>query len=82
MRRKLGEFGPDFVERQPDPLRKDNERYPPKNSPGVAALAGTSSLRSNESALLVEPQRGGRDATASRHFADQQQVFHISNLDR
>jgi len=78
MRRKLGELGPDFVESQPDPLGEDNERYPPKNCSGIAPLAGTSTLRSNEAALLVEPQRGSRDATAPRYFADQQQIFHAA----
>jgi hypothetical protein len=71
MRRKLGELGPDFVERQPDPLSEHDERYPAKNCSGVAPLARASPFRSDETSLLIEPQRGSGDTAAPRHLADQ-----------
>jgi hypothetical protein len=36
--RKLGKFLADLMEREPEPLREDDERDPAKHGTGVAAM--------------------------------------------
>src|SRR5262249_11113110 len=59
---KLRQLGADLLEREPDPLGKDDERDPPENSPRVAAAAGAGPVGSDQSLRFVEPKGGRRDA--------------------
>ena len=54
--RKPGELHADFFERQPDPLRKDNERNATQRGSRIAPMPGASPHRRNQPAFLVEPQ--------------------------
>jgi hypothetical protein len=74
--RQLGELLADLLERQADPLREDDEGDAPQHRARVAAVPRTGALGVDQAALLVEAQRGGRDAAAPRHLTDRQQVGH------
>ena len=54
--RELGELRADLLERQPDPLREDDEGDPAQHRARIAAMPGASPLRRDEPTLLVEAQ--------------------------
>src|SRR5678815_5557613 len=59
--RQLRQLLRDLLERQPDPLRKDDECDPPEDPPRIPAMAGAVALRLNQPTLFVETQRGACD---------------------
>src|SRR5262249_19333166 len=59
VRVELGELGADLVERQADPLRKDDEGDAPEDVARVAPLPAVTALGSDQAALLVEAERRG-----------------------
>ena len=62
---KLRKFRSDLLKRQPDPLREDDEGNSTQHRARIAPVSAASSLRGDQAALLVEPQRGGGDPAPS-----------------
>src|SRR5437588_1479627 len=62
--RELGELRANLLERQADPLGEHDEGDPSQNRAGVAAVARPGTLRADQPALLVEPERRRSDAAA------------------
>src|SRR5262245_3974676 len=70
VRRQFGEFGADLIERQADPLGKDNEGDPPQGCFRIAAMAGPGPLRPYQPALFIEAKRRSGDAASAGCVAD------------
>ena len=62
----LAELGADLGEREPDPLREDDERDAAEHVPLVATLAASSPFGADQASVLVEAKRRGGDAAALR----------------
>src|SRR4029079_96539 len=78
VRRELGQLVSDLVEGHAEALGEDDERDPAQHGAWIAPMPGARALRGDETALLVEPQRGRGDAAATGDFADRQDVGHDS----
>ena len=70
----------DFLERQPDLLREDDERDAPDHRARIAPVAGVGALGPNQPLVLVETQGRGRHAAALRHLADRQHAVHAGSV--
>lgn len=68
------ELGADLIEREADSLREDDEGNAAQYGAGEAPVTRARTFRGDQTALLVEAKRGGRDPAAPRELADRQGV--------
>src|SRR5262249_8623369 len=80
--RKSYKLGPELVERQADPLRKDDERDAPNDRTRIAAVAGVVAFRVNQALIFIETQRRRRRPAAPGHLADCQDPVHEASVSK
>ena len=73
---ELGQFGADFLERQPYSLGEDDESDAPQHRARKAAVPRPGSLRRDEPSLLIEAEGGCGDTAPPRDLSDSQQLGH------
>ena len=82
MLRQFRQFGANFFERQPDPLREHDERHASNHGARIPPVAGVVAFGVNQTLFFIETQGRGRRAAAFRHLADCQHAVHTGSLSK